>query len=160
MDLARSSLIKPPCFKPEYPASYPQNDGTSARAHINSRPRIVPWSPVLCKMYRFCLCALASCILVASATVLPSRAAAVHLAVSPTCGTLSGAPADVNAGLGALSSFRTIVAFGGIFRNSRDPRLSSYSPWRFLYRWRYGKWWVTEAGGCFATGSTGGRSSE
>jgi len=59
------------------------------------------------------LCVLASCILAVSAAVLPERAAsAVHLAVSPNCGTLSGPPADVNAGLGPLTSFRTIVAFG------------------------------------------------
>ncbi|KAJ7084750.1 carbohydrate esterase family 16 protein [Mycena crocata] len=48
----------------------------------------------------------------ASAVVLP-RASDVHLAVSPRCGTLSGGvPADVNVGLGSLSSYKTIVAFG------------------------------------------------
>ncbi|KAJ7508459.1 carbohydrate esterase family 16 protein [Mycena galericulata] len=45
----------------------------------------------------------------AYAVVLP----AVKLAVSPQCGTLSsGVPADVNVGLGPLSSYKTIVAFG------------------------------------------------
>ncbi|KAJ6520502.1 hypothetical protein C8R45DRAFT_1205459 [Mycena sanguinolenta] len=48
----------------------------------------------------------------ASAIVLP-RGGAVTLAVSPQCGTLSGGvPADVNVGLGPLSSYKTIVAFG------------------------------------------------
>ncbi|KAJ6601155.1 carbohydrate esterase family 16 protein [Mycena vulgaris] len=48
----------------------------------------------------------------ASAVVLP-RANTVHLAVSPKCGTLSGGvPSDVNVGLGPLSSYKTIVAFG------------------------------------------------
>lgn len=55
----------------------------------------------------------------ASAVVLP-RSSAVHLAVSPQCGTLSGGvPADVNVGLGPLSSYKTIVAFGGIFFSCR-----------------------------------------
>ncbi|KAJ7665662.1 hypothetical protein B0H17DRAFT_1019256 [Mycena rosella] len=50
----------------------------------------------------------------ASAISLP-RTDAVHLAVSPQCGTLSGGvPADVNAGL-SLSTYKTIVAFGGNF---------------------------------------------
>ncbi|KAJ7292663.1 carbohydrate esterase family 16 protein [Mycena rebaudengoi] len=48
-----------------------------------------------------------------SAAVLP-RASAVHLAIGPQCGNLSsGIPADVNAGLGSLSTYKTIVAFGG-----------------------------------------------
>ncbi|KAJ7166515.1 hypothetical protein C8R43DRAFT_1122086 [Mycena crocata] len=48
----------------------------------------------------------------ASAVVLP-RAGDVHLAVSPQCGNLSGGiPADVNVGLGSLSSYKTIIAFG------------------------------------------------
>ncbi|KAJ7146388.1 hypothetical protein C8R44DRAFT_973195 [Mycena epipterygia] len=47
----------------------------------------------------------------ASAVVLP-RTSAVHLAVSPQCGTLSGGvPVDVNVGL-KLNSYKTIVAFG------------------------------------------------
>jgi hypothetical protein len=49
----------------------------------------------------------------ASAAVLP-RSSAVHLAVSPQCGTLSGGvPTDVNVGLGPLNSYKTIVTFGG-----------------------------------------------
>ncbi|KAJ6604946.1 hypothetical protein B0H10DRAFT_2229259 [Mycena sp. CBHHK59/15] len=52
-----------------------------------------------------------------SAVVLP-RSSAVHLAVSPQCGTLSsGVPADVNVGLGPLSSYKTIVAFGDSYTN-------------------------------------------
>ncbi|KAJ7361012.1 hypothetical protein DFH08DRAFT_363399 [Mycena albidolilacea] len=47
-----------------------------------------------------------------SATVLP-RTGAVKLAVSPHCGTLSGGvPLDVNVGLGPMSTYKTIVAFG------------------------------------------------
>ncbi|KAF7347267.1 tRNA-dihydrouridine synthase 2 [Mycena venus] len=47
-----------------------------------------------------------------SAVVLP-RTGAVQLAVNPQCGTLSGGvPVDVNVGLGPLSSYKTIVAFG------------------------------------------------
>ncbi|KAJ7248156.1 hypothetical protein B0H12DRAFT_1235066 [Mycena haematopus] len=50
-----------------------------------------------------------------SAAVLP-RAGGVTLAVSPQCGTLSGGvPVDVNAGLGPLSSYKTIVAFGDAY---------------------------------------------
>ncbi|KAJ7665651.1 hypothetical protein B0H17DRAFT_1210880 [Mycena rosella] len=48
----------------------------------------------------------------ASAVVLP-RTSAVHLAIKPQCGTLTGGvPADVNVGLSPLSSYKTIVAFG------------------------------------------------
>ncbi|KAG8743446.1 hypothetical protein FRC10_012025 [Ceratobasidium sp. 414] len=38
----------------------------------------------------------------------------IHLAIGPTCGTPStnGSVADVNAGLGQLSTFKTIVSFG------------------------------------------------
>ncbi|KAJ7083403.1 carbohydrate esterase family 16 protein [Mycena belliarum] len=50
----------------------------------------------------------------ASAVTLP-RASAVHLAISPQCGTLSGgSPSDVNVGL-KLSGYKTIVAFGDSF---------------------------------------------
>jgi hypothetical protein len=52
----------------------------------------------------------------ASAAVLP-RSSAVHLAVSPQCGTLSGGvPTDVNVGLGPLNSYKTIVTFGGEYQ--------------------------------------------
>ncbi|KAJ7811768.1 hypothetical protein B0H14DRAFT_3754248, partial [Mycena olivaceomarginata] len=35
----------------------------------------------------------------------------------PHCGTLSGGvPLDVNVGLGPMSTYKTIVAFGGLFR--------------------------------------------
>ncbi|KAJ7757649.1 carbohydrate esterase family 16 protein [Mycena metata] len=51
-----------------------------------------------------------------SAVVLTRAADAVQLAVSPQCGPLDGsAPADVNVGLGPLSSYKTIVAFGDSF---------------------------------------------
>lgn len=36
----------------------------------------------------------------------------ITLAVGPKCGTLSGTPLDVNAGLLPLAQYRTIVAFG------------------------------------------------
>lgn len=36
----------------------------------------------------------------------------IYLAVGPQCGRLSGAVADVNAGLLSLREYRTIVAFG------------------------------------------------
>lgn len=39
----------------------------------------------------------------------------VHLAVSPGCGSFSGAPADVNAGLRPLNTYKTIVSFGVCF---------------------------------------------
>ncbi|KAJ7157269.1 carbohydrate esterase family 16 protein [Mycena filopes] len=56
-----------------------------------------------------------------SAVVLPrTTAGAVQLAVSPQCGSLSGGPADVNAGLGALSSYKTIVAFGDSFTGGKS----------------------------------------
>jgi hypothetical protein len=47
--------------------------------------------------------------LVAGATAPNSG---IHLAVSPNCGTLAGAPVDVNAGLLALKSYKTLVTFG------------------------------------------------
>ncbi|KAG8689610.1 hypothetical protein FRC08_010872, partial [Ceratobasidium sp. 394] len=41
----------------------------------------------------------------------------IHLAIGPTCGILStnGSVADVNAGLGSLSTSKTIVSFGDSF---------------------------------------------
>ncbi|KAJ7762303.1 hypothetical protein DFH07DRAFT_406881 [Mycena maculata] len=56
----------------------------------------------------------------ASAVILP-RTSAVHLAVSPQCGTLAGGvPADVNVGLGSLSQYKTIVAFGDSYTGGGD----------------------------------------
>jgi hypothetical protein len=46
-----------------------------------------------------------------SAIVVQRGTLDVHLAVSPKCGTLSGSPADVNAGL-RLSTYNTVVSFG------------------------------------------------
>ncbi|KIK71568.1 carbohydrate esterase family 16 protein [Collybiopsis luxurians FD-317 M1] len=40
------------------------------------------------------------------------QAQAVHLAVNPNCGNLSGPPADVNQGLQPLNSYKAIVSFG------------------------------------------------
>ncbi|KIJ37179.1 carbohydrate esterase family 16 protein [Sphaerobolus stellatus SS14] len=50
----------------------------------------------------------------AQAATAPARNDGIHLAVSPKCGTLTAtsAPADVNAGLLALSSYKTLVTFG------------------------------------------------
>ena len=42
----------------------------------------------------------------------PIRNDGIHLAVGPKCGSLSGAPADVNAGLLPLKSYKTLVTFG------------------------------------------------
>lgn len=47
-----------------------------------------------------------------SAVVVQRVTSDVHLAVSPKCGTLSGIPADVNAGLRPLNTYKTIVSFG------------------------------------------------
>ncbi|KAF9011203.1 carbohydrate esterase family 16 protein [Cyathus striatus] len=48
---------------------------------------------------------------VISSVVLPRDD--VHLAVSPNCGSLTGSPADVNAGVNPdLSQYKTIVSFG------------------------------------------------
>ncbi|KAF8578145.1 carbohydrate esterase family 16 protein [Ramaria rubella] len=51
----------------------------------------------------------------------------IHLAVRPTCGNLSGAAANVNAGLRSLKEYKTIVAFGDSYTDGgvRDggPRL-------------------------------------
>lgn len=49
---------------------------------------------------------------VTSAIVIQRGKSDVHLAVSPKCGTLSGIPADVNAGLRPLNNYKTIVSFG------------------------------------------------
>ncbi|TFK42074.1 hypothetical protein BDQ12DRAFT_663333 [Crucibulum laeve] len=62
---------------------------------------------------------------VASAIVLPRDG--VHLAVSPKCGSFSGAPADVNAGLKSLSSYKTVVSFGDEF--SADGGVSNGPSW-------------------------------
>ncbi|CAK5280464.1 unnamed protein product [Mycena citricolor] len=55
-----------------------------------------------------------SCAALAAAAGIPQTRGAVQLAVNPQCGTLAaGVPADVNVGLAPLSSYKTIVAFGG-----------------------------------------------
>ncbi|CAK5280795.1 unnamed protein product [Mycena citricolor] len=55
-----------------------------------------------------------SCAALAAAAGIPQTRGAVQLAVSPQCGTLAaGVPVDVNVGLAPLSSYKTIVAFGG-----------------------------------------------
>lgn len=46
------------------------------------------------------------------ATTPPQRNDGISLAVSPNCGSLAGAPADVNAGLLPLAAYRTLVTFG------------------------------------------------
>ncbi|KAF9468024.1 hypothetical protein BDZ94DRAFT_1246970 [Collybia nuda] len=46
------------------------------------------------------------------AVTLAQRNSGITLAVGPKCGTLSGAPLDVNAGLLPLAQYRTLVAFG------------------------------------------------
>ncbi|KAK0505402.1 carbohydrate esterase family 16 protein [Armillaria luteobubalina] len=43
---------------------------------------------------------------------LVSLAAGVQLVIEPSCGALFGTVSDLNAGLGSLSSYSTIVAFG------------------------------------------------
>ncbi|RDB28732.1 hypothetical protein Hypma_016099 [Hypsizygus marmoreus] len=50
-----------------------------------------------------------------SAAVLRRGVTDVHLAVNPKCGTLSGSPADVNAGLRSLNVYKTIVSFGDAY---------------------------------------------
>ncbi|KAG8740130.1 hypothetical protein FRC12_016104 [Ceratobasidium sp. 428] len=44
----------------------------------------------------------------------------IHLAIGPTCGipSANGSTADVNAGLGELSTFKTIVSFGDAFTSN------------------------------------------
>ncbi|CAK5266016.1 unnamed protein product [Mycena citricolor] len=55
-----------------------------------------------------------SCAALAAAAGIPQTRGAVQLAVSPQCGALAaGVPVDVNVGLAPLSSYKTIVAFGG-----------------------------------------------
>ncbi|KAK0194079.1 carbohydrate esterase family 16 protein [Armillaria mellea] len=44
--------------------------------------------------------------------LLPSFVTSVELVISPSCGTLYGGVGDLNSGLGSLSSYSTIVAFG------------------------------------------------
>lgn len=50
----------------------------------------------------------------------PSYNDGIHLAVTPTCGVPStnGSVADVNAGLYALSGYKTIVSFGDSFTSN------------------------------------------
>lgn len=50
--------------------------------------------------------------LVAGGTLAAAPNSGIHLAVSPKCGTLTGTPADVNAGLLPLKSYKTLVTFG------------------------------------------------
>ncbi|KAK0500147.1 hypothetical protein EDD18DRAFT_1102325 [Armillaria luteobubalina] len=44
--------------------------------------------------------------------LLPSLVTGVELVISPSCGTLYSEVGDLNSGLGSLSSYSTIVAFG------------------------------------------------
>jgi hypothetical protein len=56
---------------------------------------------------------LLSSLAIASATLSSrERNNGIHLVVGPNCGTLSGTPLDVNAGLLPLDQYETIVAFG------------------------------------------------
>jgi phospholipase/lecithinase/hemolysin len=50
--------------------------------------------------------------LVAGATLATAPNSGIHLAVGPKCGTLTGTPVDVNAGLLPLKSYKTLVTFG------------------------------------------------
>lgn len=47
-----------------------------------------------------------------AATLSRDSPTPVKLAVSPKCGTLGGSVGDVNAGIGSLSSYDTIISFG------------------------------------------------
>lgn len=66
---------------------------------------------------RFSVTLILAAISIASAAVLKRETSTtVHLAVKPKCGTLSsGVPADVNAGLPPLNTFKTIVSFGDAY---------------------------------------------
>lgn len=63
----------------------------------------------------------------ASAAFLP-RQNSVHLVVTPNCGTLSGSPASINAGLKDLNSFDTIVAFGDSYTSGGVSNGSALAP--------------------------------
>ncbi|KAF5385087.1 hypothetical protein D9615_001065 [Tricholomella constricta] len=52
----------------------------------------------------------------------------VHLAVQPRCGSLSGAVADVNAGLRPLNTYKTIVSFGDAYSDGGVQDGSSLKP--------------------------------
>ncbi|KAF8079160.1 carbohydrate esterase family 16 protein [Lyophyllum atratum] len=65
---------------------------------------------------RFTAVSVLAAISIASAAVVQRESLQeVHLAVKPKCGTLEGAPADVNAGLPPLNTFKTIVSFGDAY---------------------------------------------
>ncbi|KAK1226447.1 hypothetical protein PQX77_010531 [Marasmius sp. AFHP31] len=64
----------------------------------------------------------------ATAVTLPPRAEPVQLAVSPKCGQLSGAYADVNAGLNPLSYYKNIIAFGDSYTSGSSSDGSPLSP--------------------------------
>ncbi|GLB43573.1 putative DASH complex subunit Ask1 [Lyophyllum shimeji] len=66
---------------------------------------------------RFAVSFVLAAISIASAAVVKRDTLSnVHLAVNPNCGTLSsGVPADVNAGLPHLNTFKTIVSFGDAY---------------------------------------------
>ncbi|KAG5654152.1 hypothetical protein H0H81_006863 [Sphagnurus paluster] len=62
---------------------------------------------------RFSVAFILTAVSLASATAIGRQSVQnVHLAVQPKCGSFSGAPADVNAGIRSLSNYKTIVAFG------------------------------------------------
>ncbi|PPR06184.1 hypothetical protein CVT24_000726 [Panaeolus cyanescens] len=65
----------------------------------------------------------------ATAILREEPATPLHLAVDPICATsLSGAPADVNAGLKPLNEYTRIVAFGDAYSDSGVHNGSSPSP--------------------------------
>ncbi|KAF8644260.1 hypothetical protein AX16_008615 [Volvariella volvacea WC 439] len=69
--------------------------------------------PQLVQMFISFISAVVLAILPASSAASIPRQQGIHLAVSPKCGAYpSDTPKDINAGIGPLSSFKTIVSFG------------------------------------------------
>ncbi|KAG9122765.1 hypothetical protein FRC07_000715 [Ceratobasidium sp. 392] len=75
----------------------------------------------------------------------------IHLAVGPTCGvpSVNGSLADVNAGLGQLSTFKTIVSFGDSFTSNgkfdgsaSDPPVQTGTSPRYGGRFANGYVWI------------------
>ncbi|KAG8689611.1 hypothetical protein FRC08_010873 [Ceratobasidium sp. 394] len=75
----------------------------------------------------------------------------IHLAISPTCGlpSTNGSVADVNAGLGQLGTFKTIVSFGDSFTSdgkfdgsAPDPPVQMGTSPRYGGRFANGYVWV------------------
>ncbi|KAH7334693.1 carbohydrate esterase family 16 protein [Rhizoctonia solani] len=105
--------------------------------------------PLKSKAIAFLLLALTT--RAAPTVVDPSYNDGIHLAIGPTCGipSANGSVADVNAGLYALSTYKTIVSFGDSFTSNGkfdgsepDPPVPAGTSPRYGGRFANGYVWI------------------